>query len=340
MLGELDGETVAPQSELLDTSRDERLGQLRPLLGRASAPYIAHEKGGRLRLAGAAAPQAALAEIPDCHGDLFGPGLHDAGEDVSETPGQAPLVFGRMVARNVQLQVGHLGGAPLLLAFGRAILAETTPNIAEITAEAVPLGPGQRLSLPLAALVLLVLSIGAGGLALKPGLLPRMAWIGPAAAGLVGAGLLSSVAVYEVRNPFAGPPKDEAATKIVTQLAGNLHNAVLFREESKLRDAMILNVAPDKLEEVLLEAQRALAIEIQGGGAARVEGVEDVVVKDIEDLDNGGFRAVTEWRADASAGHWGHLHQRRLRFRALMEMAPVESAWKLTGLTVTDVRQE
>jgi hypothetical protein len=325
VLGELDGETVAPQSELLDTSRDERLGQLRPLLGRASAPYIAHEKGGRLRLAGAAAPQAALAEIPDCHGDLFevsdrdgdlfGPGLHDAGEDVSETPGQAPLVFGRMVARNVQLQVvarnvqlqvGHLGGAPLLLAFGRAILAETTPNIAEITAEAVPLGPGQRLSLPLAALVLLVLSIGAGGLALKPGLLPRMAWIG---------GLLSSVAVYEVRIPFAGPPKDEAATKIVTQLAGNLHNAVLFREESKLHDAMILNVAPDKLEEVLLEAQRALSIEIQGGGAARVEGVEDVVVKDIEGLDNGGFRALTEWRADASAGHWGHL-QRWRRSRA------------------------
>jgi hypothetical protein len=208
------------------------------------------------------------------------------------------------------------------------------------TVEAVPLGPGQRLSLPLAALVLLGLAIGAGGLALKPRLLPRMAWIGAAAAGLVGAGSLSSVAVYEVRNPFAGPPKDEAATKIVTQLAGNLHNAVLFREESKLHDAMILNVAPDKLEEVLLEAQRALAIEIQGGGAARVEGVEDVVVKDIEGLDNGGFRALTEWRADASAGHWGHLHQRRLRFRALMELAPVERAWKLTGLTVTDVRQE
>jgi hypothetical protein len=208
------------------------------------------------------------------------------------------------------------------------------------TVEAVPLGPGQHLRLPVPALALLLLSIGAGGLAVKPRLLSRKAWIGAAVAGFLGAGLLSSVAVYEIQNPFAGPPDDEAAAKIVAQLASNLHNALQLREESKLQDAIALNVAPQNLDEVLPEARRALAIEIQGGGAARVDSVDDVVVRDIESLDGGGFRALTEWRADASAGHWGHLHQRRMRFSALMEMQPVESAWKLTGLTVVDVRQE
>jgi hypothetical protein len=196
------------------------------------------------------------------------------------------------------------------------------------------------LRLPVPALALLLLSIGAGSLAVKPRLLSRKAWIGAAVAGILGAGLLSSVAVYEVENPFAGPPDDEAAAKIVAQLVSNLHNALQLREESKLQDAIALNVSPQKLDAVLPEARRALAIEIQGGGTARVDSVDDVVVRDIESLDGGGFRAVAEWRADASAGHWGHLHQRRMRFSALMEMQPVDSAWKLTGLTVMDVRQE
>jgi hypothetical protein len=208
------------------------------------------------------------------------------------------------------------------------------------TVEAVPLGPGHRLRLPLAALALLLLSAAAGGLAVKPRLLSRKTWIGASAAGLIGAALLSSSAVYEVANPFAGPPDDDAAARIVGQLAGNLHNALQLREEGKLHDAMALNVAPEKLDEVVPEVRRALAIEIQGGGTARVDSVDEVVVKDIESLDGGGFRALGEWRADASAGHWGHLHQRRMRFSALMEMQPVESAWKLTGLTVVDVRQE
>ena len=208
------------------------------------------------------------------------------------------------------------------------------------TVEAVPLGPGHRLRLPLAALVLLLLSVAAGGLAVKPRLVTRKAWTGAAAAGLFGAVLLSSSAVYEVANPFVGPPDNDAAAKIVGQLAGNLHNALQLREEGKLHDAMALNIAPEKLDEVVPEVRRALAIEIQGGGTARVDSVDEVVVKDIESLDGGGFRALSEWRANASAGHWGHLHQRRMRFSALMEMQPVESAWKLTGLTVVDVRQE
>jgi hypothetical protein len=208
------------------------------------------------------------------------------------------------------------------------------------TVEAVPLGAGQRLHLPLPALALLLLSFGAGGLAVRPQLLSRKAWIGTAVAGFLGAGLLSSVAVFEIENPFAGPPDHEAAAKIVAQLAGNLHNALQLREESRFQDAIALSVSQQQLDEVLPEVRRALAIEIQGGGTARVDSIDDVVVKDIESLDGGGFRTLAEWRADASAGHWGHAHRRRMRFSALMELKPVGDVWKLIGLTVVNVRQE
>ena len=209
------------------------------------------------------------------------------------------------------------------------------------TVEAVPLGDRYRLGLPVPALVLLLAAIAAGGLALRPRLLSRRAWAGVALAGLVGAGLLSPVGVLEIENPFAGAPDREATAVIVGRLAGNLHTALQERDEARVRDALTVSVAEPLIAEILPELRRALTIEIQGGGTARVDRIDDVVVKDIENLSGGvGFRALAEWSADARAGHWGHLHQRRIRFSALMELMPVEGAWKLTGLTVVNVRQE
>ena len=65
------------------------------------------------------------------------------------------------------------------------------------TIKAVPLGADQSLRLPLPALALLLLSVGAGGLALKPRLLSRKAWAGTAVAGLVAATSLSSGSILE-----------------------------------------------------------------------------------------------------------------------------------------------
>jgi hypothetical protein len=65
------------------------------------------------------------------------------------------------------------------------------------------------------------------------------------------------------------------------------------------------------------------------------------VVKELGAIDDrSGFRSVVQWTALASAGHWGHTHRRRIRFRALMELEEIEGAWKLTGLTVVDARSE
>ncbi|MDH3581312.1 MAG: hypothetical protein OEM91_11900, partial [Hyphomicrobiales bacterium] len=53
-----------------------------------------------------------------------------------------------------------------------------------------------------------------------------------------------------------------------------------------------------------------------------------------------GFRSVAEWTARASAGHWGHAHRRRIRFRALVELVEDNGAWKLGGITVVDAKQQ
>jgi hypothetical protein len=207
------------------------------------------------------------------------------------------------------------------------------------TIEAIPLGADRKLRLPGPAIVLLLVAIAAGGLALRPRLFARGIWIGAALAGALGAASLWSLAVIEVDNPFAGPPDPTAAGQIVARLAANLHNALREREQARRRDALAVSVSERQSATVLPEVRRALAIEIQGGGIARVDAVSDVVVKDVEGL-GAGFRTLAEWTAEASAGHWGHAHRRSMRFSALMELMPVAGAWKLVGLTVVNVRPE
>ena len=109
----------------------------------------------------------------------------------------------------------------------------------------------------------------------------------------------------------------------------------------ELERALGVVVAEDGFADIKSELGRALAIKIAGGGIARVNAIEDLVIQDISALDDrAGFRSVAEWTALASAGHWGHPHRRRIRFRALMELGEVEGTWKLTGITVIDARQE
>ena len=67
--------------------------------------------------------------------------------------------------------------------------------------------------------------------------------------------------------------------------------------------------------------------------------VADLAVSEIQPTENGGgFRSVSEWTALATAGHWGHAHARRLRFRALIEVEPLDGIWRLGGITVLDIR--
>ena len=42
------------------------------------------------------------------------------------------------------------------------------------------------------------------------------------------------------------------------------------------------------------------------------------------------------WTALASGGHWGHMHRRRIRFRAILELSPSDGNWKIAGITVVD----
>ena len=66
-----------------------------------------------------------------------------------------------------------------------------------------------------------------------------------------------------------------------------------------------------------------------------MEAVDAVAVEDVINRDDDtGFSLLASWNALVSGGHWGHLHRRRIRYRALLDLAEEDGAWRLHGLTV------
>lgn len=205
----------------------------------------------------------------------------------------------------------------------------------------VVLDDGRRIGIPVMSLVLLVIVLGAAALAARPRVLSRRAWAGLSVLSAVAAVLTIRVAVFDARVPFAGPPDEGISAEIVAGVLNNVNRAFLEKEPDPLRRALGVVVANDKLADIGKELERALAIKVAGGGIARVNAIEDLSLTDITELaDASGFRALAEWTARASAGHWGHAHRRTIRFRAVMEFAEVDGVWKLTGLTVVDATQQ
>lgn len=128
---------------------------------------------------------------------------------------------------------------------------------------------------------------------------------------------------------------DERAGEIVGGLLHNVYRAFDFRDEERIYDLLAHSAEGDLLERVYLETRRGLELQNQGGARARVKQVE-VVDLAVEPAGAGAFDALTTWNVAGSVGHWGHIHQRRNRYRAKLRVAPVDGAWKLVDLEILE----
>lgn len=210
------------------------------------------------------------------------------------------------------------------------------PKVASVTIDA-----GYTFTAPVASLLLLLGAVIAAALAMRSRRGTRLAFSGTSLLCIVGAVLLIRSNLIEIHNPLAGPPDETLSAEIIKAVLDNVHTAYLEKVNLKLTKSLGIIVSEEGASDVKAELDRALAIKVAGGGMARVIAIEDLVVTDIAAIDgHAGFRSLAQWTALASAGHWGHSHLRRIRFRALMELAEIDGAWKLIGMTVVDTQQE
>ena len=125
------------------------------------------------------------------------------------------------------------------------------------------------------------------------------------------------------------------AREVVSGLLHNVYRAFDFREEEKIYDVLARSAEGDLLADIYLETRRGLELQSQGGARAKVKEIELVDLA-TESSEGGGFLARATWNVAGSVGHWGHLHQRRNRYRAELTIAPVGGEWKLVDLEILE----
>jgi hypothetical protein len=126
---------------------------------------------------------------------------------------------------------------------------------------------------------------------------------------------------------------DARAEEVVSALLHNVYRAFDFRSEEQIYDLLARSAEGELLAQIYLETRRSLELANQGGARAKVKQVEMIDVA-AEPGPEGGFIATASWNVAGSVGHWGHVHQRKNRYRAELAVAPVGGSWKLVGLEV------
>ncbi len=129
-------------------------------------------------------------------------------------------------------------------------------------------------------------------------------------------------------------PKRERAAAIIGDLLHNIYRAFDYREESDVYDVLDQSVAGELLTDIFLETKRSLVLANQGGARAKVKQVEleEVVLKPSHG--DHQFSAEAIWVVNGAVGHWGHVHQRNNRYRAILTIAVVGQQWKLEKMKV------
>jgi len=126
---------------------------------------------------------------------------------------------------------------------------------------------------------------------------------------------------------------DARAEEIVAALIHNVYRAFDYRGEEEIYDVLARSAEGDLLAQIYLETRRSLELANQGGARVKVKQVEMIDVAAAPGPD-GSFVATASWNVAGSVGHWGHVHQRKNRYRAKLSIAPIAGAWKFVALEV------
>jgi len=136
---------------------------------------------------------------------------------------------------------------------------------------------------------------------------------------------------------MAGEIDDERATALLQTLLKNVYRAFDFREEEDVYDKLALSVGGDLLADVYLQNRRSMSVQQAGGAQAKVK---EVVVESAsaQRLDGEGLSYALHgrWTALGTVGHWGHVHQRKNRYDAVLTIAAEDGTWKIVGLELND----
>ncbi|MFK5923012.1 MAG: hypothetical protein QM496_12605 [Verrucomicrobiota bacterium] len=139
-----------------------------------------------------------------------------------------------------------------------------------------------------------------------------------------------------IPSPFSGESNQtpEQNDAVAQGLLRNIYRSFDYREESDVYDALEQSVSGELLTTVYLEVQKALQLKNQGGASTKVKEVE-LIQSEVQPAE-AGFVTRCQWTVLGSVGHWGHIHQRKNRYDAVLTIQAVDGVWKLTTMELKD----
>ena len=155
----------------------------------------------------------------------------------------------------------------------------------------------------------------------------------------VGTGSLGRMAV---RNPFVAPYQlsEVEALLILQGLLQNTYRAFDFRAENDVYDKLAVSAAGDLITDIYLQSRKRLVMEEQGGARAKVQDVQLLDAVPTGPPARGQrFTFQCAWRITGTVNHWGHTHQRRNQYEAMLSIQPIEQIWKIVALDVIEERR-
>jgi len=136
---------------------------------------------------------------------------------------------------------------------------------------------------------------------------------------------------------IAGELDDERASMLLQALLKNVYRAFDFRNEEDVYDKLALSVSGDLLTDIYLQHRKSMAVQQAGGAQAKIKevAVENARAEQIAG-DGLSYALHGQWTALGTVGHWGHLHQRKNRYEAVITVRAEDGHWKIVGLDLRD----
>ena len=214
-------------------------------------------------------------------------------------------------------------------------------NYQVATIDAIAAQAANQIEIPLASVLLCLaaaLIAGFGGLLALNGVY-RITMVVLLFVVAVGMGSFGRIAV---RNPFAAPYQlPEVESLLILQgLLQNTYRAFDFRAENDVYDKLAVSAAGDLITDIYLQSRKRLVMEEQGGARAKVQDVQ--LLDAVQAAPPGRRQRFTfqcAWRITGTVNHWGHTHQRRNQYDAMITIQPIERTWKIVALDVIEERR-
>ena len=102
------------------------------------------------------------------------------------------------------------------------------------------------------------------------------------------------------------------------------------------RVGIAAGVIPEAISDVTSRIRQVFIME-EGKATPKDENGVTMLDSEFEYRDNSpGFRATATWNVMGNIGHWVHLHTRANQYVAELGIEPVDKAWKIVSLQITD----